>query len=133
MFSQAAAACVVVSLVYYSRSAIFRHSDKMFKNSKRQLSDGGLLFRTLVEFVKCLGSGRRSRLFVESLNGEAFMNFSAFLGNPGRGHFKQNKMATGEETLGYPENHHDPKLNKKTKRKKSQKKTERDNQRAAEF
>ena len=105
----------------------------MFKNSKRQLSDGGLLFRTLVEFVKCLGSGRRSRLFVESLNGEAFMNFSTFLGNPGRRHFRQNKMATGEETLGYPENHRDPKLSKKTKRKKSPKKTERDNQRAAEF
>ena len=33
----------------------------------------------------------------------------------------------------YPQNHDDPKSGKKVKRKKSQKKTERDNQRAAEF
>ena len=105
----------------------------MFKNTKRQLSDGGLLFATLIEFVKCWGSGRRSRLFMESVNGEAFMNFSTFLGNPGWGHSRQNKMASGEETSGNRKSHQDPKLSKKTKRKKSQKKTERDNQRAAEF
>ena len=104
----------------------------MFKNTKRQLSDGGLLFATLIEFVKCWGSGRRSRLFMESVNGEAFMNFSTFLGNPGKGYSKQNKMAPGEETLGYPGSHNDPKSSKKQK-KKSQKKTERDNQRAAKF
>ena len=107
----------------------------MFKNTKRQrqLSDGGLLFKTLVEFMNCWGSGRRSRLFVETMNGEAFMNFSTFLGNPGKCYSKQNKMAAGEETLGNPQSHHDPKLSKKVKRKKSLKKTERDNQRAAEF
>ena len=128
----AAAACVGF-LVYYSRSAIFRHSDIMFKNKKRQFSDGGLLFATLVEFLKCWGSGRWSRLFMESVNGEAFMNFSTFLGNPGKGYSKKNKMASGEETSGYSGSHNDPKSSKKSKCKKSKKKTERDNQRAATF
>ena len=107
----------------------------MFKNTKkrRQLSDGGLLFKTLVEFVNCWGSGKQSRLFVETMNVEAFMNFSTFLGNPGKGYSRQNKMASGEETLGYPQSHHDPNSGRKVKQKKSQKKTERDNQRAARF
>ena len=76
----------------------------MFKNTKRrrQLSDGGLLFKTLVEFTNCWVSGRRSRLFVETMNGEAFMNFSTFLGNPGKGYSRQNKMASGKEKIGYP-------------------------------
>ena len=106
----------------------------MYKKTRRQLSNGGLLFATLIEFMKCWGSGMRSRLFVESVNGEAFLNFSTFLGSPGRrDHFKQNKMASGEETQGFPESFQDPIPNKKSNRKKSKKKTERDNQRAAEF
>ena len=96
------AACVE-SLVSYYRPAIFRHSEKMNNKPRSQRSDEGLLFATLVEFVKCWGSGKRSRLFVESVNKEAFLNFSTFLGNPGKGHFRQNKMASGEETQGYPE------------------------------
>ena len=130
-----AAACVGVSLVNCSRSAIFRYSEKMFKNTKRQrqLSDGGLLFKTLVEFMNCWGSGRRSRLFVETMNGEAFMNFSTFLGNPGKCYSRKNKMASGEETLRNPESNDDPKSSKRPKKKKSKRKTERDNQRAAEF
>ena len=96
------AACVG-SLVSYYRSAIFRHSKKMNEKPRIQLNDEGLLFATLVEFVKCWGSGRRSRLFVESVNNEAFLNFSTFLGNPGKGHFRQNKMASGDESQGYPE------------------------------
>ena len=138
----------------------------MNKKSRIQLSDEGLLFATLVEFIKCWGSGRRSRLFVETMNKEAFLNFSTFLGNPRKGSFKQNKMASGNETQGYPESpestllgnpgrdnfrqnkmapgetdghqrshqaHIDPESSKQHKRKKSKKKTERDNQRAALF
>ena len=70
---------------------------------------------------------------MESVNGEAFMNFSTFLGNPGKGYSKKNKMASGEETSGYSGSHNDPKSSKKSKCKKSKKKTERDNQRAATF
>ena len=61
------------------------------------------------------------------------MNFSTFLGNPGKGYSKKNKMASGEETSGYSGSHNDPKSSKKSKCKKSKKKTERDNQRAATF
>ena len=52
---------------------------KISFGAPRQLRDGELLFETLVEFIKCWGSGRRSQLFVESVNGPAFMNFSTFL------------------------------------------------------
>ena len=72
---------------------------------------------------------------MESVNGQAFMNFSTFLGNPGRDYFRQNKMAPGESD-GYPRSHQahiDPKSSKQHKRKKSKKKAERDNQRAALF
>ena len=72
---------------------------------------------------------------MESVNGQAFMNFSTFLGNPGRDYFRQNKMAPGEPD-GYPRSHQahiDPKSSKQHKRKKSKKKAERDNQRAALF
>ena len=31
------------------------------------------------------------------------MNFSTFLGNPGMSNFRQNKMASEDETQGYPE------------------------------
>ena len=61
------------------------------------------------------------------------MNFSTFLGNPGKGYSKKNKMASGEETSGYSGSHNDPKSSKKSKCKKSKKKTERDNQRVATF
>ena len=133
----------------------------MHKKYRRQLRDGELLFETLVEFIKCWGSGRRSRLFVESMNGQAFMNFSTFLGNPGTRNFRQNKMASEDETQGYPESPKStslgnpekdhfrqdimtsgketqgypegPKSSQNSKRKKSKKKTERDNQRAAIF
>merc|ERR1711860_274027 len=107
----------------------------MNSKTKRQFCESGLLFATFSEFIRCWGSGRRSRLFMESMNGQAFMNFSTFLGNPGRDYFRQNKMAPGESN-GYPRSHQahiDPKSSKQHKRKKSKKKAERDNQRAALF
>ena len=62
-------------------------------------------------------SGKRSRLFIESVNGNAFMTFSVFLGHPGNAHF-------------VPKNPQPPKKKKKVK---SKRKTDRDNQRAANF
>ena len=105
----------------------------MYKKTKRQLSEGELLYSAFLEFVKCWGSGRRSRLFMESVNGEAFLNFSTFLGNPGKVHFMRNKMAPGNKPQGHPEDEHgadsnsNSKPNKNFKRKKSKKKTERNN------
>ena len=40
------------------------------------------LLSTFSEFIKCWKSSRRSRLFIDSVNGQAFVNFSVFLGNP---------------------------------------------------
>ena len=103
---------------------------RMFKITKRHFSEGDFLFATFIEFVKCWGSGRRSRLFMESRKSGAFMNFSTFLGHPGmRRSFQQSKMASDEEPKVQ-----DPKSKKEKKsKKKSKKKTERDNQRAAIF
>ena len=42
---------------------------------------------TISEFVKCWRSSKKSRLFIDSVNGKAFMNFSVFLGNPSDIHF----------------------------------------------
>ena len=44
------------------------------------------LHATLIEFVKCLGSGKRGHMFVESIDCGAFESFSNFLGNPGMEH-----------------------------------------------
>ena len=44
------------------------------------------LHATLIEFVKCLGSGKRAYMFVESIDCGAFESFSNFLGNPGIEH-----------------------------------------------
>ena len=102
----------------------------MFRKTKRHVSEGDFLFATFIEFVKCWGSGRRSRLFMESRKSGAFVNFSTFLGHPGmRRSYQQFKMASDEEPKVQ-----DPKSNKeKQSKKKSKKKTERDNQRAAIF
>ena len=43
--------------------------------TKRQFSEGAFLFASNIEFVKRWRSGRRSRLLVESVKGEAFLNF----------------------------------------------------------
>ena len=58
---------------------------------------------------------------IESVNGHAFVNFSAFLGNPKTMHF-----APGEKR--YP-----GRDSKEKPKKKSKRKTQRDNERAARF
>ena len=70
----------------------------MNKNFKH--SEGSFLFATFCEFVKCWGSGAKSRLFIESVKGNAFVNFSAFLGHPGRAHFvTKKKKATEDKSI----------------------------------
>lgn len=86
-------------------------------NFKRQFTEEAFLFSTFVEFNKCWSSGKKSRLVIESMNGFAFVNFSAFLGHPKTMHFT-------------PREKRDP--GRKYK-KKSERKTQRDNERAARF
>ena len=106
-------------------------------NWRTQFSEEAFLHATFSEFVKCWGSGKRARIFVESMNGGAFVNFSTFLGNPGMVHINQRKMAA--KTHGHPGGNHDKQSNSHSgsaptsSRKKSKRKTERDNKRAAEF
>ena len=76
---------------------------------------------TISEFVKCWKSSKRSRLFIDSVNGKAFMNFSVFLGNPSDIHFQ----STPRQRKPSPK--------EKKKRKKSPKQIQRDNERAAKF
>ena len=71
---------------------------RMFRKTKRHFSERDFLFATFIEFVKCWGSGGRSRLFMESRKSGAFVNFSTFLGHPGMRRFRQYKMAQDEET-----------------------------------
>ena len=75
-------------------------------------SEAGFLQSSFVEFVKCWSMGTNSTFHVESRNGEAYLNFSAYLGSPRNVHFYQ--------------------PNKKIK-PKSERKTKRDNERAAIF
>ena len=103
--------------------------------SQRHFSEEAFLQATFREFVKCWGSGKRARIFVESVNGGAFVSFSTFLGNPGAPHIDPRKTA---KTSGYPEGHHDSQNGgnphfQAAFKKKSKRKTERDNARAAEF
>ncbi len=108
-------------------------------NWRTQFSEEAFLHATFSEFIKCWGSGKRARIyiFVDSMNGGAFVNFSTFLGNPGMVHINQRKMAA--KTHGHPEGHHDTQRTSHSGtaptsfRKKSKRKTERDNKRAAEF
>ena len=81
-------------------------------------SEAAFLFSTFKEFYKCWRSGTRSRVFIESFNGQAFVNFSAFLGHPGDVHFKPRPTKRNPS---------------RGPRKKSEKKTKRDNDRAARF
>jgi len=70
----------------------------MNKNPRGKYSEESFLFATFSEIVKCWGSGAKSRLFIESVKGNAFVNFSAFLGHPGRAHFVTKKKKATEET-----------------------------------
>ena len=81
-------------------------------------SEAAFLFSTFNEFYKCWRSGTRSCIFIESFNGQAFVNFSAFLGHPGDVHF--NPMPTKQNPS-------------RGQRKKSEKKTKCDNYPAAQF
>ena len=103
--------------------------------SQRHFSEEAFLQATFSEFVKCWGSGKRARIFVESVNGGAFVSFSTFLGNPGAPHIDPRKTA---KTSRHPEGHHDSQNGgnphfQAAFKTKSKRKTERDNARAAEF
>ena len=82
-------------------------------------TEEAFLLSTFYEFVKCWKSSKRSRVFIESVNGEAFVNFSVFLGYPGEAHVHPNQQKRNP----LHEN----------KRKKSSKRIQRDNERAAKF
>ena len=85
-------------------------------------TEEAFLLSTFSEFVKCWKSNKKSRIFIESVNGMAFMNFSVFLGNPSEAHFTPSP---------HPQRRHpSPKENK---RKKSSKKIQRDNEHAARY
>ena len=106
--------------------------------TQRNFSEEAFLHATFSEFIKCWGSGKRARIFVESMNGGAFVNFSTFLGNPGSDHINRRKMAA--TTSRHPEGHYEDTPRNPhsgsaptSSRKKSKRKTERDNKRAAEF
>ena len=81
-------------------------------------SEEAFLFATFKEFYKCWRSGTKARVIIESVNGKAFVNFSAFLGDPDDAHFKPRSSKRNPS---------------KRPRKKSDKKIKRDNDRAARY
>ena len=91
--------------------------------TKTNYTEEAFLLSTFSEFVKCWKSSKKSRLFIESVNGMAFMNFSVFLGNPSEAHSPHYNPN--------PQRRHPS--SKENKRKKSSKKIQRDNERAAKF
>ena len=94
----------------------------MHRRKNYNHTEEAFLLSAFSEFVKCWKSSKKSRLFIESVNGMAFMNFSVFLGNPSDAHSPPNP---------HPQRRHpSPKENK---RKKSSKKIQRDNERAAKY
>ena len=90
------------------------------QRTKSNFTEEAFLFSTFYEFIKCWKSSKRSRLFIDSVNGNAFVNFSAFLGDPSEAHFQPNSRRRKPPP-------------KESKRKKSSKKIQRDNDRAAKF
>ena len=85
--------------------------------TKRKLisTEEAFLLSTFSEFVKLWRSRKNSRLFVESVNGSAFINFSAFVGYP-----KNVRRTQSSQSQRKP-------------KKKSARKIQRDNDRAANF
>ena len=81
-------------------------------------NEEAFLSSTFREFIKCWRSGTKARVIIESVNGHAFVNFSAFLGYPDDVHVKP--RPSKRKPSGGP-------------RKKSAKKTQRDNDRAARY
>ena len=91
------------------------------QRTKTNFTEEAFLLSTFREFTKCWKSSKRSRLSIESsVNGEAFVNFSVFLGNPSETHFNPDAWRRNPSP-------------KENKRKKSSKKIQRDNERAAKF
>ena len=90
---------------------------------KTNYTEEAFLLSTFSEFVKCWKASKKSRLFIESVNGMAFVNFTAFLGNPGEAHFTP--------STPHPQSRHP--APRESKKKKSFKKIQRDNERAAKF
>ena len=82
-------------------------------------SEEAFLFATFREFYKCWRSSTKARVTIKSVNGKAFVNFSAFQGNPDDAHFKPRPLKWKPSKAGA--------------RKKSDKKIKRDNDRAARF
>ena len=95
----------------------------MYRRKTYNYTEEAFLLSTFSEFVKCWKSSKRSCLFIESVNGMAFMNFSVFLGNPSEAH---SPHYTPHPQRRQPSS-------KENKRKKSSKKIQRDNERAAKF
>ena len=94
----------------------------MHRRKNYNHTEEAFLLSAFSEFVKCWKSSKKLCLFIESVNGMAFMNFSVFLGNPSDAHSSPNP---------HPQRRHpSPKENK---RKKSSKKIQRDNERAAKY
>ena len=91
------------------------------QRTKTNFTEEVFLLSTFSEFVKCWKSSKRSRLFIDSVNGKAFMNFSVFLRNPSDIHSKSNPRQRK------------PSPKEKKQRKKSPKQIQRDNERAAKF
>ena len=91
------------------------------KTNNFNYTEEAFLLSTFSEFVKCWKSSKKSRLFIESVNGMAFVNFSVFLGNPSEAHspqsFPQRRQPSSDTS----------------RKKKSFKKIQRDNERAAKF
>ena len=81
-------------------------------------SEEAFLFATFKEFYKCWKSGTKARVIIEAVNGKAFVNFSAFLGDPDDAHFKPRPSKWNPS---------------KGPRKKSDNKIKRDNDRAARY
>ena len=81
-------------------------------------NEEAFLSSTFREFIKCWRSGTKARVIIESVNGHAFVNFSAFLGYPDDVHVKP--RPSKRKPSGGP-------------RKKSAKKIQRDNDRAARY
>ena len=89
--------------------------------TKSRFTEEAFLLSTFAEFNKCWRSGKKSRLIIETVNGHAFVNFCAFLGYPNERHensrWRRNPRPKETSTL----------------KKKSPRKTQRDNERAASF
>ena len=81
-------------------------------------NEEAFLSSTFREFIKCWRSGTKARVIIESVNGHAFVNFSAFLGYPDDVHVKP-RPSKRKPSRG--------------PRKKSANKIQRDNDRAARY